>query len=159
MGDMFGWLTGISPWWWVAFALLLGGLEILTLAFFLIGPALAAVVVAALLAMFPELSGTVQILLFAAVSAVLTGLFLALRGRLRAGEEAGDLNDRSARMVGRQARVIRFEHGVGSVEIDGVHWQAVAHPDALGLRPGASVKVISVEDGRLRVERLAAAPV
>ena len=69
-------LNGISPWYWVAFALALGALEMATFSFFLIWPALASLIVAILLAASPELSPAVQVSVFA-----IGAIFLTFAGR------------------------------------------------------------------------------
>ncbi len=152
--NAFAILEGISPWWWVAFALMLGALEMISLAFFLIGPALAALVMSVLLVFMPTMPGTVQVALFATISVALTFAFQGLRHRLQDDDVAHGLNNRTAQMIGRQGTVISFAHGRGTVEIDGVHWRAAADPDALGLKAGAMVQVAAAEGSTLKVSRL-----
>ena len=67
-------LNDISPWWWVAFALALGALEMATMSFFLIWPALSALIVAGLLAMTPSMTPEAQISTFSIVAVILTVL-------------------------------------------------------------------------------------
>lgn len=124
--DLFGFLAGASPWWWIAFALGLMAIEMLTFSFFLIWPGLAAVIVAVTLWIFPELSGTGQVLLFSGLS-----LVLSLAGRAwfldrKPVSEVPGLNNRSTQLVGRTAVVIDgFDAGgLGNVEVDGIRWRA-----------------------------------
>ncbi|MEM1265676.1 MAG: NfeD family protein [Pseudomonadota bacterium] len=148
-------LQGISPWWWVAFALMLGALEMLSLAFFLVGPALAAFVMSLLLVAFPDMPATIQLALFGVISVLLTLGFQTQRHLLQPDEAPpNSLNDRRAQMIGRQGTIISFRHGRGAIEIDGIHWQAKADPSALGLKPGALVEVEGVDDGLLTIRRL-----
>ncbi len=148
-------LQGMSPWWWVAFALTLGALEMLSMAFFLIGPALAALLMSIILVAFPEMPGTVQLALFGVLSVLLTLGFKSQRHLFQQSETPNSLNDRTARMVGKRGKVISFHHGTGSIEVEGIHWQAKADPTALGLKAGALVEVEGVEDGTLVIRRLA----
>ncbi|QHQ33742.1 NfeD family protein [Algicella marina] len=152
--NLFAVLESISPWWWVAFALVLGALEMLSMAFFLIGPALAALIMSVLLVLIPTMPGTVQVAMFAAISVALTFAFQALRHRIQNEQPEHGLNDRSARMVGRTGTIISFSHGHGTVEIDGVHWQAKADPAAIGMKAGAAVEVSATQGSTLQVVRL-----
>ncbi|MEO0914117.1 MAG: NfeD family protein, partial [Pseudomonadota bacterium] len=100
--NVFALLEGISPWWWVAFALMLGALEMVSMAFFLIGPALAALVMSILLVLMPGMPGTVQVAMFAAISVALTFVFQRFRHTIQTDKVPHGLNDRTAQMIGRQ---------------------------------------------------------
>lgn len=130
--DIFDFLTGISPWWWVAGALALGIIEVLTFSFFLIWPALAAFAVAVLMWLFPDMSGTWQILLFSALSVLFTVAGRQIVMNNKPESDAPGLNERSAQLIGRTATVIDgfAGGGVGNVEIDGVRWRARMTPGA-----------------------------
>lgn len=123
---VFDWIAQISPWWWVAFGIGLGAVEMATGSFFLIGPALAAIAVALNLAIGPTLSGEATIILWAVLSVVLTllGRSLLLRFGDGGAPDTG-LNQRSAQVVGRRAKVLDFNNGEGLVEVDGVRWKAI----------------------------------
>jgi membrane protein implicated in regulation of membrane protease activity len=122
--DGFAFLAGISPWWWVAFGVALGALEMATMSFFLIWPGLAAIAMAGVLLLAPDASGNAQIVIFAILAIALT-----FAGRMlmhRYGDRGADtgLNDRAAQMIGRHAVVADFTGPEGHVTIDGVRWQA-----------------------------------
>lgn len=144
--DLFGFLAGVSPWVWIAFGVALGAVEMATMSFFLIWPGLAALAVGVVLWLVPDLSGTAQVVLFAALSVVAT---LAGRAAIRRGGQAPsdrpDLNRRSERMVGRHGTAVEgFSHGEGVVEIDGLRWSARLAPGAAAPEAGAGVKVVEV---------------
>ncbi len=123
--ETFGFLVGISPWWWVAFGVVLGALEMATMSFFMIWPALAAVVMALGLVFWPDLSGEVQVAAFAILAVVLTFLGRGLLNRYGdAGGPESDLNDRASQMIGRHAVVADFTGPKGHVTIDGIRWAA-----------------------------------
>jgi membrane protein implicated in regulation of membrane protease activity len=118
-------LQGISPWWWVALAVLLAAGEMLTVSTVLLWSALAAMIVAILLWVVPDMSGALQIGIFSILSILLTFGGRAIFARVGEGiEERNQLNQRSAQLVGREARVIRFDFHEGTVEVDGVPWPA-----------------------------------
>lgn len=153
--DIFGFLTGISPWWWVALALALAIIEMTTFSFFLIWPGIAAVFVAILMWIFPEMSGTWQILIFATVSVAFT-----LAGRWyvqnrKPESDAPGLNDRSEQLVGRTAVVIDgfAGGGLGNVEVDGVRWRGRMEEGSPRPEPGQVVDVTGAKGMTLVLTR------
>ncbi|NNU79504.1 NfeD family protein [Halovulum dunhuangense] len=148
---MFGWLEGLSPWWWVAFGITLGALEMATMSFFLIWPGLAAVLMAVLLAFLPGMPGTVQIAVYAALAVALTFAGRAYTRRFGdGGDTATVLNDRASQMVGRRGTLVSVEHGEAVVEIDGVRWRAILSGEAT---MGTDVRVTGAQGMTLNVER------
>ncbi len=124
--QLFDFLTGLSPWWWVAFALALGAFEMATMSFFLIWPGLAALLVAALIWLAPELSGSTQVIAFAALSVALTFVGRYLMNRFGDGGDTNNtLNSRAEMMVGRHAKVLDYAGPEGHVSIDGIRWRAL----------------------------------
>jgi membrane protein implicated in regulation of membrane protease activity len=147
-------LEGLSPWWWVAAAFLIGALEMLTGTAVLIWVALAALVMAAVLATVPGLSGELQITLFAALSVALT--FAGRWALIRFGDgfaHNSTLNQRSNRLIGRSAKVLEVEVGSNSgvVEIDGMRWRAT-WSDGQNLTMGDPVRIKTAEGMTLGVE-------
>jgi len=118
-------LEGMSPWWWVAFAILLGAVEMLTPTTVMVWSAAAALITAFALWLLPGLGGAEQIALFAVLSIVLTfvGRSFFLRN-LQRGEGGSTLNRRADQIVGREAVVVAFDHAEGQVTVDGVPWPA-----------------------------------
>lgn len=155
--DIFGFLDGISPWWWVALALALGAIEVMTFTYFLLWPALAAATVAIALFVSPAMSGTTQALTFAILTLVYAVVgWVALR-RIRAsgGEATSGLNQRSARLIGRRAEVEgRFSGGLGWVHVDGERWRARLSDAAGALpEPGSELEVTGAEGMTLIVSK------
>jgi len=150
-------LTGISPWWWVALALALGALEMATFSLFLIWPALAALIVAALLAATPTLSPELQLSVFAIGSIALTiiGRNLYQRYGDGGGEEDPMLNKRGARFIGRSGVVSEFANGHGYVEIEGMRWRAKWADDTKS-KKGDKVRVTQADGLLLNVEPITA---
>ncbi|NOX73459.1 MAG: NfeD family protein [Alphaproteobacteria bacterium] len=143
--DIFPFLENISPWWWVAFGIGLGALEMATMSFFLIWPGLAALGVALLLGMAPALSGNAQITVFAIGSIALTFAGRSLLHRYGDGDGAdGKLNSRANLMIGRHAKVLDFAGPEGNVTIDGIRWRA-RWPAGVTTKSGETVKVTGAE--------------
>lgn len=146
-------LTGMSPLWWVIIAFAFGSIEMATMTFFLIWPGLAALCMAGILALAPNMSGTMQIALFAILSIILTFAGRFLLNKYGDGGEEGDktLNNRSAQLVGRSAKVLEFEHGFGVVEVNGMRWRAEWPADQVSAL-GESVRITKTEPLLLYVE-------
>ncbi len=123
-------LAGISPWWWVAFGVALGALEMATMSFFLIWPALAALMIAALVLIAPSTGGEAQIAIFAILAVILTFAGRSLMHRFGNGDVAHTLNSRANLMVGRHATVLEFSGPEGVVLIDNIRWHAIWPKDA-----------------------------
>ncbi|MEM7190603.1 MAG: NfeD family protein [Pseudomonadota bacterium] len=145
--DIFGFLTGISPWWWVAAAFVLGVIEILTFSYFLIWPGLAALLTAVMLWMFPDMSGSAQMAWFAVLAVVLTlvGRYWVMTRKPESQTPA--LNNRAVALVGRQAVLIDdlAAGSLGNVEVDGIRWRARLSENAEGAARGDRLRVASAE--------------
>ena len=117
--EFLSFLQGISPWWWVAFALAIATLEMATMSFFLIWPAIAAIVTATALAASPSLSGISQILVFAISAVILTFLGRSVLGKYGDGGEDvhSTLNRRGNHFVGRMGKTLEYRGGEGAVEL------------------------------------------
>ncbi|QIE54580.1 NfeD family protein [Pikeienuella piscinae] len=142
--DLFALLAGASPWWWVALAVIVGVIELLTFSYFLIWVALAALATGVTLWFAPGLGGAAQLALFAALAVVLTVAGRAWLARRRVVDGAPGLNRRSEQMVGRVGKTMAaFERGEGVLLIDGVRWSARLRTGAAG--PGETLRVIGAE--------------
>ncbi|MEM1385542.1 MAG: NfeD family protein [Pseudomonadota bacterium] len=154
--DLFGFLTGISPWWWVAFALALGVAEMATFTYALLWPGLAALSMGLVLFAVPTLAGSLQITGFAVLTVLYGAIgWLILRGMRPQPEPEPGLNRRNARLAGREA-VVRgpFSAGIGPVEIDGVQWRGrLAEPGGTVPEPGEVVTVADVDGTTLILAR------
>ena len=155
--DLFAFLDGASPWWWIALALGLGVVEMLTFTYFMLWLGLAAFTVGIGLAIFPSVSGTAQIVAFALLAVLYTAIGWAYVRRLQPKDSHPGLNRRSEAMVGRQAVVTEtFSAGVGWVEVDGVRWRArLASPVGGDRQPpeaGATMSIASADGMTLVVE-------
>ncbi|HET9067400.1 MAG TPA: NfeD family protein [Amaricoccus sp.] len=140
-------LDGISPWWWVALAILLAAAEMVTITTVLVWAAAAALITAILLWIAPGLGGYEQVGIFAALSIVFffVGRALVARFGQPGGDGAAGLNRRAAQLVGREAMVTSFEHGEGQVSVDGVLWPARLDAGAPTPAPGDRVKIVATD--------------
>ena len=125
MAEAFDWIETLSPWWWVAFGIGLGVVEMVTMSFFLIWPGLAAILLAVIVGLSPEMPGEMRIGLFGVLAIGLTFAGRSLMHRFGdGGAPVTAINNRAAQMVGRKAKVLAWDGGEGAVEIDGIRWKA-----------------------------------
>jgi membrane protein implicated in regulation of membrane protease activity len=150
---VFALLEGISPWWWVALAILLGAVEMVTVTTVLIWSSLAALLTGLALWFAPGLGGAEQIACFAVLSIVFTlaGRALVARYGLPGDDAAGTLNRRADQIVGRVAVVDSFEATEGKVTVDGVPWPARLAEGARTPAPGERVQVVAADGIVVRV--------
>ena len=122
---MFSLLHGISPFYWIALAFLLGAAVMVTSIDMILWPAIAALAVGLALFFVPDLSGQAQILAFAVLSVCAALAARAVMPRFGQGGKPGvSLNEPAQRMVGRRATVIEASGAEGKVTIDQVRWHA-----------------------------------
>ncbi|MDT8344108.1 MAG: NfeD family protein [Thermohalobaculum sp.] len=155
--DLFAFLDAASPWWWVALALGLGAIEVVTFTYFLIWFAFGALTVAGLLFALPATSGTTQVVTFALSTLVYAMAGWAWLRARRRGDNApeGGLNRRAVQLVGRSAIVSApFRAGIGTVDIDGVSWRARLSGAAGAVTPpaGSLLRVLGAEGATLVVD-------
>jgi len=148
-------LEGVSPWWWVILAFALGSIEVATMSFFLIWPALAALAMAGFLVITPDISGTAQIAIYAILSIIFTfvGRFLLYKYGDGGGTADQTLNNRSSQLIGRPATVLDFNAGDGAVEIEGTRWQA-QWADGETAKVGTTVRVTKADPMMVYVENV-----
>jgi membrane protein implicated in regulation of membrane protease activity len=143
----------VSPWWWVALAILLGAVEMLTPTTVLVWSAAAAVVTALVLWLAP-IGLAAQVALFAVLSIAFTFLGRALVPRRLQPEDGSTLNRRADRVLGREAVVVAFDHSEGQVTVDGVPWPARLEPGSTVPEAGDRVLVTGADGIVVRVRPL-----
>ncbi len=149
---VFEWVSSLSPWWWVAFGVGLGAVEMATMSFFLIGPAVAAIVMALIVAFGVPMSGGVLVSLWSVLSIALTllGRSYLLRFGDGGGTGSSKLNNRSSRLVGRRAKVLEWSENEGAVEVDGMRWRAKSQIGS-AYNEGAPVEIVDADGMTLTV--------
>jgi hypothetical protein len=145
---MTGWFDNFGGWWLIA-AVLLGGAELIVPGVFLVFLAVAAAITGVFLLLFPDLPVAAQLLSFAAWSSIT--VWLGRRYYRDNPVDSADplLNDRIARLVGETVIVAQaIEGGRGRVRVADGEWPARG-PDAA---TGARVRVTGGQSGTLTVE-------
>jgi len=119
--------TDLTYWHWLIFGVLLGALEIFAPTSFLLWPAIAAIITAAITWLLPAMGWQVQLVLFALLSVLVT-----LTGRYfytfksDSDNSHPTLNRRGESIKGRKITLDKpMINGVGSAIIDDTHWRLV----------------------------------
>ncbi len=151
--DFFTWVGDLSGWYWLALGIFLIALEMLVPSFILIWPGLAAIIIAALVALLPDIAGEWLVLVFATLSIALIYAGRGVSRKLRKSEPVSTLNSRAESMVGRHAKVVSFENGEGKITISGVQWPAVWQPGEIAAE-GHMVVILGARGVSLTVKNL-----
>ncbi|MEM9043763.1 MAG: NfeD family protein [Pseudomonadota bacterium] len=154
MTELFAALNGISPWWWVAGALVIGAIELITFSYYLLWIALAAASVAGGLWIAPGLSGTAQVASFSALALIYTIGGWVFLGKRKQSADATALNNRATAMIGRQAVAAEaFLGDAGAIEIDGIRWRGKMSEPGPSVHPGSEMRVVGAEGMTLLLSR------
>lgn len=155
MSDSLNVIYTISPWWWITLAFVLGTLEMATLSFFLIWPALAALLMGGITVIFPSLSTETQLVIFAVLAFILTviGRYILKKYANNGLNNNSVLNQRAKRFVGSVGIVLEADNGQGILEIKGMRWQ-IKWSDQEKITTGQSVRVIKTNGMVLDVETI-----
>lgn len=143
-------LDNLLYWHWIVFGFLMLVLEMLAPGAILMWLGVGAILVGALLFLFPEMSWEWQILIFSVVS--LASIFAWKKLRANSPEdntEAGTLNQRGKALVGRKIPLVEaIVNGVGRVQIDDTFWRV----EGKDMEVGTLVHVIGSDGATLEVE-------
>ncbi|MEM8753316.1 MAG: NfeD family protein [Pseudomonadota bacterium] len=154
--DLLAWLDGASAWWWIAFAVGLGAVEMATGTYFLLWIASAAAGTGVALLFVSDMSGAAQLVVFAVLSIVFVAAGMVWRAKRPAPMNEGPpLNARARLAIGRSGTAVAaFVGGEGAVMVDGVRWRARL-ADAAEPAPEAEqpLKVVDVDGSTLICER------
>jgi membrane protein implicated in regulation of membrane protease activity len=125
MDEYLAWFLNVTHWHWFALAVALAGFEMLSMSFFLIFPALSAVLVGLIVYVEPSLDWRVQVLIFAVLSVATTMIGRAWIRKLRAADGPPTVNVRGQTYLGRRVRTTdALENGRGRLRMDDTWWTA-----------------------------------
>lgn len=135
---------------WGILGLLLVGLELITGTTYILWPAVAALVMAALVFILP-LSWELQFVLFFILSTVLLVVgHMYLKPMMKSGEPS-DLNDPGRTMLGRRVTaIVDFDNGDGRVTVGDTQWKAST--DAGDPKAGDPLVITAIAGATLIVE-------
>lgn len=141
----------LSPWHWFTLAIILAGFEIVSMSFFLLFPAGAAVIVGLAFGFEPDLDWRLQLVLFAVISVAATVIGRPYLVRVRQGTPAETVNVRGRLYVGRRIRLAApLDEGRGRIQIDDGWWNVVSESGET-IAAAELVEVTGVEGATIRV--------
>jgi membrane protein implicated in regulation of membrane protease activity len=143
-------LNAIGPQHWLVLALILLIAEMVTGTTYLLWPAVAAVITAAIAWVAPS-NWIVEAAIFAVLIIVLTYFGHPLVKRWRNEGAATGLNERATTLVGKRGVIENFANGTGSVKLQDTLWRAVSDE---ALEAGQAVEVAAVDGTTLKVKRI-----
>lgn len=144
-------LSSIQPWHWLIVGFLFLGLEALGTGGFMLGTALAGLLLALVLWLVPELDWAWQLVWFGAASLVFTVAYWKLFRRVNEQSDHSQLNNRAAQLIGRVVEVSEpLPHGQGRVQIGDTLWKVQATES---IEAGTQVIVIGADGMTLLIER------
>ncbi len=143
------WFSGWAAWLILGFALLI--LEVVLPSTFIMWWGFAAVAVAAIVALIPDLALSWQIAAFACLAIVLTLLWWFYQHQKDRQEDQRDtLNHRDHAMLGAQGQVVQIlSNGVARGKFGDTTWRMLGSE----LRVGDTVKVVAVDGITLMVKK------
>ena len=141
--------TQLEVWHWVVLAAVLFILEMLIVTGFLLGIALAAVVMVVIALIAPILAWDWQVLVFAVLAVVLTLGYRRFFRRVNEATENPLLNDRAAQLVGKTFVLGVDLDGTGADMLGDTRWTLRCNGR---IAQGTRVRVVGVEDMVLSVE-------
>ncbi len=143
-------LNNTPPWVWLVVGIALLALEALGAGGFLLGSAVAAVIVSLVLWVSPELGWAAQLLSFALGSLVFTLGYWKFFRKVNEQTDHPELNNRSALLVGQSIQLIEdMPSGVGRIQIGDTLWKVRTERP---LSAGQTVKVIAYEGSTLIIQ-------
>lgn len=142
----------VSPWFWLVGGLVIAGLELLAAGVFLLWIGIGAMIVGLALLLFPGMSTTAQLLVFAL--AMLGSIGLGFVIQRRSGEpQASEINRELHAFVGRHCEAASdFATGRGRIRVGDTTYGAIGEES---IRAGEIVEIVAAEPGEMRVARLA----
>ncbi len=130
MHDIDTFLNSIAFWHWLAFGAVLIALEIISATSYLLWPGIAALLVGVVKLLWPEMDGTLALILFAIFSVVATWQWKRTPWSRADRESHPTLNERTTQYIGRRVTAAEdFVGGRGAVFVDDTRWNAHA-PDS-----------------------------
>ncbi|RTE66586.1 NfeD family protein [Amphritea opalescens] len=149
---MADWFNTLTQWHWLILGIVLLILEMLGASGFLIGLAVAALVVAAVVALGVVDSWSYQLLLFALLGITFTVLYWRVFRTFNSQTDEPLLNDRAAQLIGRKFVLEQnLENGQGRVQVGDTLWKAEADTTLLA---GTKVEIYASEGMMIKLRAL-----
>jgi len=147
------WLYEISAWHWASLGIILLIMEMLGTAGFLIGSAIAAFLMSAIIAMFPELDWKWQLAIFSSTAIAFSVVYLKRFANFNESSDQPNLNNRAAQHIGKfytlQETIV---NGQGRIQIGDTFWKVLCDQD---LEASTKIEVTGTEGMTLVIKAAA----
>lgn len=146
-------LTPVEPWYWLILGFIFLGLEAIGTGGFLLGSALAALLVALILWLAPALNWSWQLVIFGLSSLIFTLAYWKLFRSVNNKTDHQQLNNRAAQLIDRVVDISEpIAHGQGRIQIGDTLWKVKVDKTET-IEAGAKVIVIGAQGMTLLIKR------
>lgn len=144
------WLNEISAWHWASLAIILLVMEILGTAGFLIGSAIAALLMSAIVAISPDINWKWQLAIFSTSAVIFSLIYLKRFANFNETTDQPNLNNRAAQLIGKRYTLKEdIVNGQGRIQISDTFWKISCDDD---LEAPIQIEVIAVDSMTLCVK-------
>ena len=148
------WLNEISAWHWASFAIILLVLEILGTAGFLIGSSIAAFLMAAIVAISPDINWKWQLAIFSTSAVIFSLIYLKRFANFNENTDQPNLNNRAAQLIGKRCTLNEaIVNGQGRIQISDTFWKISCDSD---LQASTQIEIIDFDSMTLIVKSVEA---
>jgi len=144
------WLNEISAWHWASLGIILLILEILGTAGFLIGSAIAAFLMAAIIGIAPELDWKWQLAIFSSAAIAFSVIYLKRFANFNENSDQPNLNNRAAQHIGKRYTLNEaIVNGQGRIQVGDTFWKIHCDED---LEASTQIEVTGIDGMNLIVK-------
>ena len=144
------WLTEISAWHWASLGIILLIMEILGTAGFLIGSAIAAFLMAAIISIAPDIDWKWQLAIFSSTAIVFSIIYLKRFANFNEDSDQPHLNKRAAQHIGKRYTLNEaIVNGQGRIQVGDTFWKITCDED---LEMATQIEVTGVDGMTLKVK-------
>lgn len=148
------WLNEISAWHWASLAIILLVLEILGTAGFLIGTSIAAFLMAAIVAISPDINWKWQLAIFSTSAVIFSLIYLKRFANFNENTDQPNLNNRAAQLIGKRYTLNEaIVNGQGKIQINDTFWKISCDSD---LQASTQIEITDVDSMTLIVKSVEA---
>lgn len=146
------WLTEISAWHWASLGIILLIMEILGTAGFLIGSAIAAFLMAAIISIAPDMNWKWQLAIFSSTAIIFSIIYLKRFANFNEDSDQPNLNNRAAQLIGKRYTLNEaIVNGQGRIQVGDTFWKISCDDE---LQESTSIEVTGIDGMTLIVKRV-----
>jgi inner membrane protein len=146
------WLTEISAWHWASLGIILLIMEILGTAGFLIGSAIAAFLMAAIISIAPDMNWKWQLAIFSSTAIIFSIIYLKRFANFNENSDQPNLNNRAAQLIGKRYTLNEaIVNGQGRIQVGDTFWKISCDDE---LQESTSIEVTGIDGMTLIIKRV-----